>query len=244
MNEESLVEIGLSRNEAKVYLALLRLSSASAGEITGESGVHRRNVYDSIERLVKHGLVGHIVKGKIKYFEAANPSSLLNIIEEEKSVLEDKAKSINAILPELLLVHGRKEKESVIIYKGVKGIKTVLEDILKTGETNRVLGAHRPPKQIKNYMSVFHARRVRSRIKDKLIFEKGDAERARSLAKLPFTEIRLLPTRNGSNTAVNIYGDRVAILMWSEPVAIVIKNREVADSFRLYFDLIWETLKA
>jgi len=50
MRQKVLEELGLAKNEAKVYLNLLRLGSASVGKSTAESGVHRRNVYDSLER--------------------------------------------------------------------------------------------------------------------------------------------------------------------------------------------------
>jgi sugar-specific transcriptional regulator TrmB len=237
---KELKEIGLTENEIKVYLTLLRLGSASAGRITEESGVHRRNVYDAIERLMKRGLAGHVLKGKIKYFEAASPKNILNILENEKDLLNRKAKGINSIIPELLSIHSSRKRENVIIYKGVEGIKTVLEDILKTGKTNHVIGAHRPPEQVRNYLENFHRRRVRLGIKDKLIFNKSDADRAKALAKMPLTEVGFLPKSTDSNTAINIYGDKVAILMWSNPVGIVIENREVAKGFRDYFSLLWK----
>ena len=59
--------------------------------------------------------------------------------------------------------------KSGLIRIASKGIKTVLEDILKTKKTNHVLGAHKPPKQIKNHLDSFHRRRIKLGIKDKLI---------------------------------------------------------------------------
>ena len=110
--KESLEQIGLTKNEIKVYLTLLKLGSVSVGMITEASGVHRRNVYDAIERLIKRGLVGHVLKGKIKYFEAANPNCLLNILKEEKDILKNKVKGVNEILPKLLAIHNEGEKEN------------------------------------------------------------------------------------------------------------------------------------
>ncbi|RLE45719.1 MAG: TrmB family transcriptional regulator, partial [Candidatus Methanomethylicota archaeon] len=39
--EQVLREMGLSKNEIKVYLTLLKLGSANVGDITKKSGVHR-----------------------------------------------------------------------------------------------------------------------------------------------------------------------------------------------------------
>ena len=58
--EKVLEEIGFSKNEAKIYLVLLRLGMSPISEITEKTGIHRRNVYDSIERLAEKGLVGSI----------------------------------------------------------------------------------------------------------------------------------------------------------------------------------------
>ena len=46
-----LKEFNLTDNEVKIYLTLLDLGSALAGEITTKTGIHRRNVYDSIDDL-------------------------------------------------------------------------------------------------------------------------------------------------------------------------------------------------
>lgn len=82
--EKTLNEFGLPKNEVKVYIALLKLGLTSAGQITKVSGVHRRNVYDALERLINKGLVSYVTKEKIKYFEAVNPYFLLNLLEKEK----------------------------------------------------------------------------------------------------------------------------------------------------------------
>jgi len=52
MNPHLLEDIGLTKLEIKVYLAMLDLGSASAGQISSVSGVHRRSVYDALDRLL------------------------------------------------------------------------------------------------------------------------------------------------------------------------------------------------
>ncbi len=53
-----------------------------------------------------------------------------------------------------------------------------------------------------------------------------------------------MPINSGYKLAavvsVNIYGDKVAIVLWaSQPLAIVIKNEEVSEGYRNYFELMW-----
>lgn len=239
--EKALEEFGLPKNEAKVYVALLKLGLASAGQITKASGIHRRNVYDALERLINKGLVSYVIKEKVKYFEATNPYFLLNLLEKEKEKLKSGKDNLIPLLSELLQIKRTSNGKNnvVTIYRGVNGIKTVLEDILDSKKENLVLGAHRPPEAIKNYLERFHERRTKLGIKEKLLFNKNDMIRAKNLSQLPFTRVKFLTKSCTNQTAINIYGDKVAILMWSEPVGVLIKNKDVANTLREYFKLLW-----
>jgi len=242
--KKTLNDLGLPKNEAKIYVALLKSGLASAGQVTKVSGVHRRNVYDALERLINKGLVSYITKEKIKYFEAVNPYFLLNLLEKEKGKLKGNKNDLSPMLSELLQIKkiSNGKDNLVVTYKGVNGIKAVLEDVLNSKKENLVLGAHRPPETIKNYLEKFHERRIKIGIKEKLLFNKNDTERARKLSQLPFTRVKFLPKNSSNQTAINVYGDNVAILMWSEPVGILIKNKDVANTFREYFKLLWKTV--
>jgi sugar-specific transcriptional regulator TrmB len=245
MKKELLKELGLSRNEIKVYLTLLRLGSAPAGKITKEVDIHRRNVYDSIDRLAKKGLVGFVVKDKIKHFEAVNPYRFMDMIHEEKEKIERKEKNISSMLADLLAIKNvSKTEKSVVVLTGAKGIKNVLEDVLRTRQENLVLGAHKPPAPIKNYLEGFHRKRVKAGVKERLIFNRSDSERAGKLARMPRTKVRYLLKDYDGSVSVNIYGDKVAILMWSDPMAILIENKEIAKSFKEYFNVLWKATKS
>ena len=241
--KEKLRELGLSGSEISVYLTLLRLGSASAGKIAEHSGIHRRNVYDALERLSRKGLAGFSEKKGDRYFCAASPSNLVHLLDEQKEKLMEREEGINSVVSDLLAIQRKTGGDAnITVYKGVKGVKTVFDDILSTGKENLVLGAHRPPGIIANYLTNFHSRRIRAGIRDRLIFN-NDFERAGELAKQPHTEVRLMPDKQDKTTCINIYGDKVAILTWSDPVSIVIKNREIADNFRHYFNTLWKTLR-
>lgn len=87
---DELKKIGLSENEAEVYIALLELGSATAQEIAAKSGIKRTTIYVQIEALMKMGLVTsfekEMSKGKAPktYFRAEDPEHLKNIVENEK----------------------------------------------------------------------------------------------------------------------------------------------------------------
>lgn len=238
MEVKLLEGLGFSRNEARVYIALLRVGSASVGTITEESGVHRRNVYDALERLARKGLVGHTVKNRTRYFEVSSPHLLLDMVAEKRRLLEKRERDIKSMVSRMVSREG--ERQDVKIYSGPESRRVVFEDILNTTKQNLVLGAHTPSRLSRRYLRKWHKRRVERGIKDKLIYNYPDPY-AKEMSKLPFTEVRFAPKRIDSKTAINIYGNKVAILLWSgeKPVTILIDNKRVARDFREYFNFLW-----
>ena len=88
MNEVLLTESGLTPGEAKVYLALLELGEATTGPITEQSGVAKSIVYHLLTKLGKKGLVSYIIKEKTKYYQAAEPSHLLEVLDKKRKDLD------------------------------------------------------------------------------------------------------------------------------------------------------------
>ncbi|MDP2749775.1 MAG: helix-turn-helix domain-containing protein, partial [Nanoarchaeota archaeon] len=83
MYQEILQKAGLSLNEARVYEALLNLGEVNVNKISIKSKVHRRNVYDSLNKLIEKGLASEtFIKGE-KSFKAINPERLKEIIKEK-----------------------------------------------------------------------------------------------------------------------------------------------------------------
>ena len=132
--EHVLEELGLSKNESKVYLALLEIGQSTTGKITESSKIHRTSVYDALERLIKKGLVSFIVKDETKYFEATNPKNLMNVLEEKKNLL-------NNVLPQFELSRQMaKNKGEAHIYQGIRAAKDIMNLMLDKCETIYVYG--------------------------------------------------------------------------------------------------------
>src|SRR3972149_2204712 len=98
-------EMGLGENESRVYLALLKYGPSLAGTISRKTGIHRRNVYDITERMIKKGIIGYILKNNRRFFEAVNPEKFLSILKEKESALLEGLPILNEIYS------GSKEKE-------------------------------------------------------------------------------------------------------------------------------------
>lgn len=151
MVEEVLREV-LAGNEIRVYLTLLKLGTATAGEITKKSGVNRTNVYDALDKLLSKGLVSFVIKSNIKYFTAGDPTKILEMLKEKEMKIKTSKKKINRILPELLRIYKITEiEQEVNLYTGKEGIKSLLEDVIKTKNDIFVFGAEGKFKDLFGY---------------------------------------------------------------------------------------------
>ncbi|MCK4669574.1 MAG: hypothetical protein KAT43_00100 [Nanoarchaeota archaeon] len=240
MDKEILIKAGLVRNEAKVYLALLKLGSASVTEISQRSGVERTLIYGVLNKLMEKGLVSSIIKTNKKYFEPAEPQKILDLIKERESIIEQ-------ALPELKSMYKSIEKkQEVHNYKGKEGTKTILEKLLKENKEWLIFGTTGKTAEILSfYLPQFHRKRIERKIMFKAIYSEDSIKRAEEIKKMKFTEVKILPKEYMTPTHINIVGNKVGIILWSEqPLGILIENKEIAESFKNYFKLLWNVAKS
>ena len=90
MNTRLLEDIGLSKGETKVYLALLKMGATKTGPLAARAEVSSSKVYKILDRLIKKGLVGHITRGKVKHFTAMPPKRVIEYMEQKETELKRK----------------------------------------------------------------------------------------------------------------------------------------------------------
>ena len=66
----------------------------------------------------------------------------------------------------------------------------------------------------------------------------------RSKAKFPVLQMRFNANVYDTPATTWIYGDKTAIIVWSDqPIATLIRSKDVADSYRQFFDILWNSSK-
>ena len=233
METAILKEIGLTEHEITVYTTLLRLGESLASGIGESIVMNRTHVYDILESLINKGLASYVIKNNRKYFKASNPDKLLDYLTEKEKSIKEQEEKIRQIIPNLMSLQAPKEeKTKVEIYHGKEGIKTVYSDILKRAGEYHVLGATgKIAEMLKYYFPQHERQRIKNKIRLKLLF--NESTRGKDIAeKRRFAQIRFLPSRFSSPIPTTIYGNRIVILVWTEPLAIVIEIREVTDTYK------------
>lgn len=246
MYEKALELIGLSPNEAKIYEALLNLGEASVSDIAKNSGVHRRNIYDTLQRLIDKGLVFIIFQKKENTYSAAAPRKCLEISQQREQ-------AFRKILPDLeTLQKAHPQEEAAFIYRGLEGYKNYLQDLIRIGEDTYFLGAKAmwfTPGISPTFLTMYQREMKK---KGKTYYTLFDPEVKRILPKAIKTvsgHAKVLPEGYATPGVLDIAGDyiftfnSVKVGAFDEKGSIfVLKNALLAESYRTWFRLIWDQL--
>ncbi|MCK5107423.1 MAG: hypothetical protein KAQ83_01735, partial [Nanoarchaeota archaeon] len=214
--EEVLIELGLSKNESKVYLSLLETGQTNVTKLAHQCKIHRANVYDSLNKLIEKGLVNYIEKDKSKFFESAEPKHLTLI-------LKDKENRLNQILPQLNLLRKLSHsKGRAHVFEGVNSFVNILYDLLEYKEEIISYGIPQmAPEMLKTKIPHFHKERLKRKISMKHLYNHDAGKRIDALNKMKLTEARCLPAKFDSEVSTNLCGDNVVIVLWAKPITVV-----------------------
>ncbi len=234
--EKILSELGLTKNETKIYLALLKCGSMSLKDLSKTANIYRQNALDSLERLRKRGLVTisfEGTQGKRKIYSALSPEHL-------SLLLEEKQKRFEAALPALLALSARTEKPKIDILCGSEGIKAILNDEIATGKTMHVIQSSQTvDTRLGDTLAISREKRWRVGITMKIIYSKRDKTFGEAAKRFPKTEVRYSNEDFGSTT-IDVYGNRSILIFGSEPTIVRIIDEEVAKRFLGFFWQSWE----
>jgi len=244
--EQTLEQFGLSKHESAVYLALLDIGLTSAKNIIEKTVLHRQLVYTALDLLIEKGLVSYVVQANRKYFKATDPKQFLGYFEKKEQEIESQKEEFRKILPKLEAKKSlNKESTEATTYKGNKGIKSLLDDMITEGKEILTIGSSDVKAESFSYhlkfnLPIFHKIREQKKISYKIIFSEEMKDRTKEINKLKHSEAKVLPKEFTSNSSTNIYGDKVSIIMWGrEPFGILIKSKDIADAQRKHFTLLW-----
>jgi len=239
--------LGLTKGEIKVYLALNKLGDSTVGPIGKESKVSKSKIYDILDKLIEKGLVGYITKEGTKHFMVNDPNVILEYIEKkEKDLGKTKDKIISEILPNLMMQKESLSKKRVAeLYEGFQGIKVIREELMMTfkqGDTLLVLGAPKIANvKWEGWFLDFHKRRIKRKIKMKIIYNANAHEYGKIRKKMKLTEVKYLPNQLISPNWIDIFPEAVFfVIVLKNPIAFVVRDKELANSFRSYFDIMWK----
>ncbi len=238
----TLIEFGLSENEARVYLASLSVGPSTILAISKQAELKRTTVYSVIERLKQNGLMSIEIKGFKKRFTAENPSKL-------EKLLELRREKFRETLPELNALYRLKGGQSFIkYYEGVSGVKSVYSDILKELHTGNEYLVISDQEQFINLDREYFEHHIEERAKLNLsaraLFQGSPtAQHYKDIEGRTRLHVRFLPKGTKLTANLVIMEKKVIITQLVPPImAIVIENRSIVTMHHEQFEIIWKSV--
>mgnify|MGYP003973155445 CR=1 FL=1 len=240
MDKSIIRNVGLTNYEVEVYLALVTNGQMSAYALAEKAGLYRQATYDSLKRLAEKGFVSSVMDGKTKLFKAIDPKLILEYLNE-------KTESYKQILPQLTKLNEQaKQPLSVETYRGKNVTRIALRDIInalkETGGTVLCTAVEEevPLSKHKTICEQYERDMLRFKIKERVIIREGD----KGLFQKGTSTYRKIPPKYFNPNPIQIYGDNVQTIVWGNPdYLIIIRNKNVAESYRKQFELLWKIAK-
>lgn len=237
--KEFLISLGVGKNEAEVYAALAQYGTSSVLEISRKTNLHRSNIYDSLNELIRRGLVFREGDSKTQRFTARDPKTFLHYLKQKEIELNELIKDYET------RVSTKKEVGTIKMTKGIFAVREMLQEML---ESNRRILTYGVPKEAPDrfgpILKDFHKERIRRKISMWHIYNSDAEDRARMLSKMKFTEARVMPSKFNSNTTTAINGDRIYLILWDkEPTVVEINGENAANPYKNYFEILWARAK-
>lgn len=238
--------LGLSQDEARIYLALLQEPSNHL-RLSRELGIARTKVYRLVEELEKRSLVVRQTDDRGTFLVAADPATLEVAIVTEEQALRQRRATLQQALPKLeALRTGDRRLFEVRTYEGIEGLKQMCWHELRTkgellafgGQTiEDLIDDHRWAEKHRA-LTVEAQYRIREIINREVALptftDNPDFMRHYECRQLP------LDTLNAYEQIV-IYNDTVAVYHWrqQQKVGIEMIGKTYADTMRQIFEQYW-----
>lgn len=243
--EQELEGLGLSRNESKIYLFLLKKGSTTTGSIIKGTGIANSRVYESLNSLISKGLVNYTIQKDGKHFNAANPKRFLENEDERR-------KKIESLIPQLSKLQTTEEGETTsAVYEGFEGFKTAFRRVIDDcpeGEEIYVLGftgQFYATKSLRIFLKNMNLKSAKKKQRLKILLDESvKSTLGKDREKEKYSEVRYMPKGYINPFASDVFGDYFYIFLWEEkPYVFMIKNKGIAESFKQYFRFLWSMAK-
>jgi len=93
---KSLTDFGLSVNQAKVYLSIIHLGSATVNSISKDTGLHRQDIYKILPKLEETGLIIQTLSRPATLEAISVEAALKNFVNLEQKKNDDRIKRLKA----------------------------------------------------------------------------------------------------------------------------------------------------
>lgn len=245
-NNIDLKSYGLSDDEAKAYLFILKQGFSSALHISRSIHLARTKVYRILDKLIAKRLVEQKIADRGMRFGATDPEQFNHLVAEKERELTTLKQSLPHLVSQLQqLVQTNTTTSKVLYYQGIEGLKQISYNITHSDKLLRVFEME----HLSEFLPKDFAEDVRQKLVDNKIFTKdltnkqsfGDYTDITEMIK-DYSEFRYIdPTFLKINFEVLIYNNVYATYTYknNQIFCVEIYNEQLAEMQKQIYDAIW-----
>ena len=247
--QDILAKIGLTKQESRVYLALLKLQKAQTGLLCKETKIASSNIYTILDSLKDKGLVSYRILNNIKVFMPAPPETLNELFLEKQRKLEEERQEVQELISKLKISKINEPESTYKYYEGVSGIKGMWHEIIlllpnldKSTIIRVYAGKKESYEKLLGFYKEYQKARKHNKLKQRLILPHEEII-IHKFKEFKDVEVKYKNLKNSAEWGV--VGDMFFIqyITTKTPRGFLIKDDIFAQTFSQTFDQLWETAK-
>ncbi len=252
--EKLLEELGLTKNQVKIYLGFLRFGEQTAAALAKKLSMDKSSTYRASEELEKMSLLISSPKKRGKTYEAVTPDILRELIDTKKQKLEQNTRLLDSFIENMKKQSRTQYQTFIKVEKGIEALQFAFIKMLSCKEKiirEKFTSSH---PDLQNEMHVkfiydFAKQRIKKGILMRELNYKGDHDIYNPIehtSKELLKEMHVLPEEIDKNTSFSIYDETIILVTTSptnEILTITIKDKFVANLMKNVYDFIWKHSK-
>lgn len=238
-NTKILENLGLNDNEAKIYLALLRLGGLKASQLAKEAGLKRTTVYPILQSMTQSGFVNVYYRSSQKTYFAEKPAKLATVMQNKLDIFQN-------IIPVLETMEKKDAKKIGLRFiESLSELKEFYLGILNEyqNKSYKIIGDAGAWEGLDNdWFIQYRKDRAKHNIKTRLLLTDKSKNINPTDTSL-LRQFKYVPTKHEFKTTLDIFNDKILIVSPSlSSLAVVIEAPIMVDVFKSVFEIIWDML--
>lgn len=245
-----LLDFGLTDKEITVYTTLLKTGPNTIMNLARETGIKRSTTHNTVEELIKKGLVSQTNYGERRMVIAEDPDKLKFLMEQKKWDINKLEKNLPEVITTIssIVPSSRETNTSEVKYfTGDKGIQLIYNEALKARELRSYANIKKIFEVFPDNSDIFIQSHKNN--KDLNLWEiVEDSEIAKNYAEKFIAKDRYhYKVSPVSLTAgaldILIFEGKVAIISVKEGITgMVISDEDYFNNTKAVFDFVWDAL--
>ncbi len=232
---KELQDLGFRRNDALIYVELLKAGSTTPAALAQRLGFSRSYAYDALARLETQGIAAPSKERGQRVYAALAPEALAELAAQ-------RADAFSSLVPALSALAMPRDGLAVEVHKGKYVYRTLLLDILarlRRGDEVLIFGIDDAQLLSDDWaqkrLRLYFAKAKRLAIRERAIVREGNVAPPEAI-----TRYRAMREELFDAVAFEVYADTLALFLRGEPDhLLLVRSARVAQSYRRQFELLW-----